>query len=200
MKKICLDFDDTLVNFIEPWLTWLKDEGYSETVFNKKDVTNYSWFFDRYGDSVKNFFLKNPIDCYNKLRLYPDSDKFYNWCKRHYNTEILTHASKEETKTAKTMFAKKWLEEDVNIRFFKELNEKYKYIGDAILIDDYPLHVINHIATNKQPGIIFNYQGGNGWSNVNNYKELINKLTPDMNLCYTAVSYVELIEILKDIR
>ena len=98
--------------------------------------------------------------------MFPDAKGFYDYCVRNFDTEILTHASKEETKIAKKMFAQKWLDKDVNIRFFKELNDKYKYIGKAILVDDYPLHVLNHIATNKQPGIIFNYQGKNGWSNV----------------------------------
>jgi len=54
-------------------------------------------------------------------------------------------------------------------QFIPVNKEKYSFTKDGILIDDYPLHVMEHIEYNKQKGIIFNYENRFGWCKQDNY-------------------------------
>ena len=191
--KLCCDFDDVLVDFVDSWLKWIHTEGYSIKRHIPSDVEYYTWFIDKFGNNCRDFFLKDPVDCYaNKLSAYPGAINFYKFCKRHFDVEIVTHACKVETELAKTNFAKHFFGKDVKIRFFSVLEEKVNHIAGSILIDDYPFHIIKHAGINKMPGIIFDYNGRNGWSKYKDYRDQIEIDNPGINLIQYATSYEEI--------
>lgn len=201
MKKLVLDFDDVIVNFVDNWLLWLHTENISEKRYLNKDVLYYTWFIDMFGSKSRNFFLDDPIDCYkNKLNIFPGAKEFYDWCNEHFEVEIVTHACKIETEIAKTAFAKKHLSKDVKIRFFSVLEEKVNHIAGGILIDDYPFHAIKHSGINKQKSIIFDFNGNNGWSKTQNYLGLIKEYNTNPDLLYYTQNYNEIKNILKDLK
>lgn len=198
--KLSCDLDDTLVGLAKPWLKWLYDQKISFHLFKNQDVTHYSWFSDTFGHHAAEFFLKDPVKCYEGLRPIPGAQAFYIYCIENFNTDIVTHSDQKSTEKGKTKFVKKWFGDDVNIRFFKHLPDKYKSLEGSILVDDYPLHIINHAAHNKQPAILFNYKNENGWGHLENYKGLIEDLNPDMELIHYATNYEEIINILEILK
>jgi hypothetical protein len=190
--KLILDLDDTLVNFVDNWLSWIHKEGYSTRRYIPSEVEYYTWFIDKFGPNCRDFFLNDPIDCYtNKLVPYRGALSFYKFCERHFDVEIVTHACKVETEIAKTNFVKHYFGKNVKIRFFSVLEEKVNYIGGSILIDDYPFHVIKHTEINKMPGIIFDYNGRNGWSKLENYINILRDVK-SLDLIKYATTYKEL--------
>lgn len=201
-KNLVLDFDDTLVHLVRPWLKWLRTQKLTKQTFHPEDVTHYEWFKTNFGDEASDFFLKNSNKTYEAHDSHiPGSIAFLKWAEKYFNLKIVTHVSNNHVLEAKSNFIKKIYHDNhqinIKVEFFEVLNDKYKYL-DGILIDDYPKHIINHISYNNQPAILFDYQGKNGWSKMKNYGELTDQLQPNLKFYNYATSYEQIKNILKE--
>ena len=188
MRKLVLDFDSTLAALMEPWMIWLYRKGYSDYVHDLSEVESYCWMHEKYGNSVSGFFHDDPEHTYSNYVLpYPGAKEFVRWTLEHFEeVEIVTHSNKPETEKAKVEWAREYLDFD-NLRFFSVLEDKFKHIQGSILLDDYPLHVIKHLSRNGCPGIVFDYNKGNGWSKLETYKDLLNE--ENVNICDIKYEY-----------
>ncbi len=199
-EKISLDLDDTLVPFAKNWLKWIYKEKISNHLYSLEDVKNYSWFYDVFGEKANDYFTSDPKQCYENMNPFPGSQIFYLFCIENFDVDIVTHADHKKSEIAKKEFIKKWFGKNCKIKFVKKLQDKYEQTKNSILIDDYPLHIINHITYNKKPAILFNNKNRNGWGHIEDYKPLIEDLKPNMDLFYYATDYVECINILEKIK
>lgn len=203
-QNLILDFDDTLVHFVRPWLKWLRSKGLTKEIFSSKDVVHYDWFQKNFGETSLDFFLKEPDKIYNAHGCQiPGSIAFLKRVQRLFNVKIVTHTSNENILNSKSNFIKNIYHRNhnlnIDVSYFEILHDKYKHI-DGILVDDFPLHIINHAAHNKQPAILFNYKNENGWGYLENYKELIKDLNPNMELIHYATNYEEILDILEMLK
>ncbi len=83
------------------------------------------------------------------------------------NTFIVS-STKEYHKTEKIEHAKHYFGVD-ETQFIPVNKEKYHITKEGILIDDYPLHVMEHVAYNRKKGIVFNLDNRFGWCRKCNY-------------------------------
>ena len=173
--KLSLDLDSTLCNFCEAWNKWLYLNGYTETILELSDIVSYSYHNETFGVGCKDFFIKDPTECYtNWISPYEGAKEFIQWCNNNIDDiEILTHADKSETKQAKIQFCEEHLN-FTKLRFIDKLHNKYLLLEDRVLVDDYPYHVIKNVSHNNNHSIIFNHKGLNGWSKIEEYSELFN--------------------------
>jgi hypothetical protein len=198
--KITLDLDSTLCNFTEAWNQWLYDHGHTVDLLTTEQITSYDWYTKNIGEHTKQFFLEDPDSCYKQITPYPVANAFINYCIINYDdVEILTHSCNKRTSTAKINFCKEHFDFH-NVKFFDIMEDKYKQTAGRILIDDYPLHILKHIAHNKSHGIVFNFKGNFGWSKLQNYQHLQHKLKPDMSLIHVGHDYMDVINHLEYIR
>lgn len=187
--KITIDLDSTLCNFTESWNIWLFVNGYADRIYSTEEITSYDWYTKNHGEESKKFFLKDPSKCYNFVKPYEGAKDFINHCKENYDdVEILTYSTTYKTCTAKMDFCLTHFDFE-DVKFFEVMNDKYKQTEGRILIDDYPLHIINHLAFNKSYGIIFDYQEKFGWSKLRDYRNLLHTVNPDMRYIHIAHDY-----------
>ena len=183
--------DSTICDFMSPWMQWLVDNNYTNTLYSVEDITDYNWMFDKFGNNVKDYFTKDPLQCYSSVKEYPGFLEFILWLYINYDVEILTHSWSKKTEFAK----RKWLTDrvpiDLKINFYSELNEKFKLTKNAILIDDYPLHILKHNIENKGLGIIFDFNGKNAWSKIEKYSHFTDNENYNENLTKYATNYSE---------
>jgi len=199
--KLIIDLDSTVADLMSPWYVWLVQKGYTTKHHSSEDVTSYDWLQKEYSSSVNDYFLEDPVYLYkNCVHPIPAAKYFVNWCVDHFTSvEILTHSSKKETERAKTWWVKEHLEFD-NIRFFETLEDKFKHLGNSILVDDYNYHCIMHSSRNKCHSIIFDYNREYGWSKPENYTNLMQKEKVDEKLLHYCYSYRDVMKSLLELK
>jgi 5'(3')-deoxyribonucleotidase len=191
-NKLVLDFDSTLCDLMSPWMDWLHREKFSSVVHALSEVETYDWISRNYGSQGNGFFHNDPEHTYSNYVLpFPDAKLFVEWAQEHFGeVVIVTHSSKKSTERAKREWGQEYLNFD-NFFFFSELEDKYKFTGDGILVDDYPLHVIRHIARNNSSAVLFDYNLENGWSKMENYKDIIEEENFEPSRFRQATNYHE---------
>ena len=167
---IYLDFDSTLNNLAFEWIEYINWKY--QTNISTLDIKHWDWIEQSFGKEANNFW-KNP-DIYSNDTIIPleGALEFVNKLKQNHNVQIITH-SWPGTEKAK----------DYNIkRFFGDIkiiheSEKHKITKDGILIDDNPHSIVKHCELNYQYGIVFTNNNLNAWSNIENIKGDINKVS-----------------------
>lgn len=198
--KLSIDLDSTLCTFCEGWVEWCYEKNLTPFKLTLEDIKSYDYMGKTYGEKCNDFFLKNPYDCYeNWLKPYPNSGDFLEWCSNRFDTEIITHACKKETEEAKIEFCRKHYNFK-NVKFVKNLHDKYIHLQDRILIDDYPVHCVMNNSRNGNDSIIFNINGKNGWSNISTYNHLIEGETINPNKLWYSTNYNATKRILRRIK
>jgi hypothetical protein len=197
--KIILDLDSTLCQFAEAWLQWLFDTGRTETLLNTNDVLTY-YHYTEISKDAKKFFRDNPLHLYEHMKPYPGAAEFINFCKENYQSvSILTHSDDPRTTKAKILFCNEHFDM-YHINFVDKVHDKYKHTSGAVLVDDYPFTIINHIAKNETYGIIFDWQRSFGWSKISSYKDLIKEVNPDLSFIHAAWDYEDVKQHLEFIK
>lgn len=195
--KLEIDFDSTIANFIPNWLQWLYDNELSNKLHTTREVLSYDWMFKEFGDEAVNFFNEDPFKCYETVKPYEGAKEFLTWCCDNYDTEILTHSWKKETEQAKTKWVQDHIGIDIKLNFCYDLEDKYKKLSkDDLLIDDYPHHVLSHNIYNNGYGIIFDFNEENGWSKIEDYKEIDDTMF-DERKCGYATNYDEVMYLIQ---
>jgi hypothetical protein len=199
--NIIFDLDSTLCEFMDPWFEWLVEHKHTNHLFKKEDCLHYGWIHENFGvDVVNGYFLNDPVSLYSHIiQPYYGAAEMVKWAKENFDgVEIVTHANTRATKVAKTAFVREHFDmKDSEIRFFHVLEEKVMHVKNAVLIDDYPLHIIYHMARNLRPAILFDYEGRNGWSKLRDYVPLIESERPDFRFYHKAEAYHEIKDFLR---
>lgn len=198
--KLVLDLDDVLCNFVEMWNVWLHERGYTSTFLRNQDITTYDYYCRYFNREVFDFYQKE--NCYDGyVEPLDGSHLFLEWCEQEFDeVMILSYSSTEHNRKCKKAFVKKHFNFD-NIKFSDSKNEKFTFTKGSILMDDYPVNLLQHTINNKNHSILFNKNGNNGWGNYYLHNELVNEMNSDQTyLCHTAESYDEAKDILTFIK
>jgi len=206
MLKLALDLDSTLCNFTDAWLQWIQFNFYPTMEYpnlnalSNKNITSYQWPVRAFGEKVRDFYIKDPLQTYREwVKPIKQSKEFVDWCDMFFDVHILTHSSTEGTNEAKTEFVKKHFG-NIKVEFFDSLEDKYLHLKDSILVDDYPLHCILNTARNKQDSIIFDHRNEYGWSKLKDYCDIILKEKPNLNKIHITEDYFEVIKTLEILK
>lgn len=173
--KIYVDYDTTLVNLIDVWLEWVKEHFHVS--FRTMDINRWyflrdtigkkaHWFYQHFGylsdkekESIQPFkgaveFIKNLQDVFGAE-----------------NVCILSSTGGDVDRESKISHIK---------CHFPMLGEeqcklvphgpKHPYTKDSVLVDDYSLHVLEHVHYNDSLGFLFNYQNRFGWCRPDNFE------------------------------
>lgn len=170
--KIFVDYDTTLVNLIDPWVEWIKKKY--NVIISTNDINRWLFLGDVFGKEANDFWRSEKYNHYTDKEIfqpYGGAVDFFHTLQGEFgveNTFIVSstrdHHREEKIKHAKYYFG---IEEK---QFIAVNKEKYSATKNGILIDDYPLHVMEHIEYNKQKGIVFNYENRFGWCKQSNYQ------------------------------
>ncbi len=198
--KIYIDYDTTLVNLIDPWVAWI-NKKYNVN-FSTTDINRWYYLGEVFGKEADDFWRSKKYNHYTDKNIFQPYDgavEFFHTLQQLYREENVfivsstrDHHKKEKIEHAIHYFGLK------QEQFIPVNKEKYHITKDGILIDDYPLHVMEHVEYNKQKGIVFNYEGRFGWCRECNY-ELDHTLTlflqtiVDNKFC-VHTSYQEIIQ------
>lgn len=203
--NIYIDYDTTLVNLIDPWTDWI-NEKYNVTI-TSKDINRWYFLGEVFGREADDFWRSEKYNHYTNKDIfqpYVGAVDFFHTIQKEFGSENVyivsstkDHHKKEKIKHAKYHF---------NIsekQFIPVSKEKHHITKDGVLIDDYPLHVMEHIHYNRKKGIVFNYENRFGWSRQCNYS-IDDSLTDFMhtvndNNFIIATSYKQIIEELQNV-
>ncbi len=198
--KIYIDYDTTLVNLIDPWVGWI-NEKYNVAI-TSNDINRWYFLGEVFGLEANDFWKSETYNHYTDrdvFQPYKGAVEFFHALQNLYGHENIfiisstkDHHKKEKIKHAKHYFG---ISDD---QFIAVEKGKHTLTNDGILIDDYPLHVMEHIYHNQKKGIVFNYENRFGWCRQSNYTldaTLTNLLdvTEDGNFSI-ATSYQQILE------
>lgn len=169
--KIYIDYDTTLVNLIDPWVEWI-NQKYHVTL-STSDINRWYFLSDVFGKEANDFWKSDRYNLYadkDVLKPFDGAVDFFYRLEDKFGTEnvfivssTLDHHQKEKMNHAQYYFG------IIETQFIPVGKEKYHITRDGILIDDYPLHVMEHVKFNKQKGIVFNFEDRFGWCQECNY-------------------------------
>ncbi len=199
-NKIFVDYDTTLVNLIDPWVQWI-NRKYNVNI-SSNDINRWYFLGEVFGKEADDFWRSEQYNHYTDkdiFRPYDGAVDFFHKLEKQYGREnvFIVSSTRDHHKEEKIKHAQHYFDIEIE-QFISVSKEKYALTKDGVLIDDYPLHVMEHIHFNKQKGIVFNYRDSFGWCKQANYsldKTLTNFLhvTEDENFLI-ATSYQEILE------
>jgi len=169
--KIFIDYDTTLVNLIDPWVVWINKKYNVE--ITSHDINRWYFLGEVFGREADDFWRSEKYNHYTNKDIflpYEGAIEFFQTLQKKFGVEnvYIVSSTKDHHKEEKIIHAQHYF--NINKEQFIPVNkEKYNFTKDGILIDDYPLHVMEHIEYNKQKGIVFNLENRFGWCKENNY-------------------------------
>lgn len=199
--NIYLDYDSTLVDFNSAWVKFIQNninesfllsniETYDQRVHNDDDMHKLARRFwkikDQY-DTVK------PFDgALNFVDLLQKSGHIVNICT---STSNGTH----DFKTNHILDNFYGILKHTDIIHVSNTCLKWQYTRDGILIDDFILPVLNHVFSNRLPGIVFNYSEMHPHANVtlNDKSFADNVYKIDSTNLYYSTNYDQLFDMIK---
>ncbi len=169
--KIYIDYDSTLVNLIDPWIDWA-NEKYSVNL-SPSDVNRWFFFSEVFGKEADDFWRSKKYNHYTDkdiLQPYPGAVDFVQKVQSQYGKEnvYIISSTRDHHTQAKIEHVEHYFQISGR-NFIPIAKDKHTCTSDGVLIDDYALHVMQHVKYNKHPGIVFNYEHRFGWSNPCNY-------------------------------
>ena len=168
---VYVDYDTTLVNLIDPWIKWI-NEKYNVAI-SSNDINRWYFLGEVFGKEADDFWRSEKYNHYTDKDIYQPFEgavDFFHTLQETAGIEnvFIVSSMRDHHKKEKLRHAQHYF--DIDVKQFIPINkEKYSITGNGILIDDYPLHVMEHIRYNKQRGIVFNYEDRFGWCKACNY-------------------------------
>ncbi len=197
---VFVDYDTTLVNLIDPWVEWI-NKKYNVTI-SSNDINRWYYLGEVFGKEADDFWRSEKYNHYTDKEIfqpYEGAVDFFHTLQEKFGAEntFIISSTRDHHKEEKIKHAKHYFGIDEK-QFIPVNKEKYNVTKNGILIDDYPLHVMEHIEYNKQKGIVFNYENRFGWCRQSNYM-LDRTLSDFMNVVEDekfsiATSYQHIIE------
>ena len=170
--KIFIDYDTTLVNLIDPWVNWI-NKKYDVNI-ETTDINRWYFLSDVFGEDANDFWKSEEYNHYIDKDIfmpYSGARDFFDYIVNEFgrdNVFIVSstrdHHTKEKIEHAKYYFG---INES---NFIPTGSEKHSLTKNGILIDDYPLHIFEHIHHNDNFGIVFNLENRFGWCRECNYE------------------------------
>lgn len=198
--KIYIDYDTTLVNLIDPWVKWINEEY--NVIITSNDINRWYFLGEVFGKEADDFWRSEKFNHYidkDILLPYEGAVDFFNTLQNQFGTNnvYIVSSTRDHHKVEKIKHAQHYFNIDKE-QFIPVKRQKFEITKDGILIDDYPLHVMEHIKYNKQKGVVFNYENRFGWCKQSNY-HLDSTLTDFMGIVKKkkfsiATSYEEILE------
>ena len=169
--KIFIDYDTTLVNLIDPWVSWV-NKKYNVTIASS-DINRWYYLGEVFGKEADDFWKSEAYNHYEEkdfLQPYEGAVDFFHTLQKMYGTKniFIVSSTRDHHRVEKMKHAIHHFGIEAE-QFLPVNKEKYKTTTGGVLIDDYPLHVMEHIASNREKGIVFNYQDRFGWCRECNY-------------------------------
>ena len=171
--KIYIDYDNTLINLIDPWILWANNKF--NVNFTSNDINRWHFLGEVLGKGANDFWNDKKDNHYankNMLQPNPGAIKFLHSIQKQFGeknvfivSSTVAHHKVEKIKHAQYFFG-------IVKKQFISVNEnkgKHTFTKGGILIDDCPLYVMEHICYNHQMGIVFNYNDSFGWCQKDNY-------------------------------
>ena len=197
---VFIDYDTTLVNLIDPWVEWI-NKKYNVTI-SSNDINRWYYLGEVFGSEANNFWKSEEYNHYTDREIfqpYEGAVEFFHTLQDMFGREnvFIISSTKDHHKKEKIEHAKHYFSIS-NDQFIAVEKGKYTLTSGGVLIDDYPLHVMDHIEYNKHKGIVFNFEDRFGWCKESNYP-LDSTLTgfihtvEDDNFSI-ATSYMQIIE------
>lgn len=183
--NIYVDYDTTLINLIDPWVKWINDK-YKVNI-TTQDINRWYFLGEVFGKEADNFWKEENHYIDKEVLLpYDGAIDFFKTLQKKYgrkNVKIISSTRDHHTKDKVAHMAEYFGVDPNSVNIAKDNNtsdqndyeiiltskEKYSYTKGGVLIDDYPLHVLEHIHFNQEPGIVFNYNNRFGWCKESNY-------------------------------
>lgn len=174
--KIYLDYDSTLVNFIDVWVDQINIQT-EDTIsldeinqFHHPILGKHDWLFMEY-------------NIYNHITPFEGAIDFVNSLCRHHDVTILTHTLSELGATWKRNHIDEYFG-DIKAIFTDQ--PKHIFSNDGILIDDGIHNVIGHVLNSENHAILFNFDNRYSYipsrdlqrniSYLSDYKAILNLL------------------------
>lgn len=198
--KIYVDYDTTLVDLIDPWVEWI-NEKYHVNI-QTTDINRWYFLGEVFGKEADDFWRSERYNHYTDKEIflpYQGAVEFFQTLQEKFGVHnvFIISSTKDHHKEEKIKHAQHHFNIDKE-QFIAVNKEKYAKTKDGVLIDDYPLHVMEHIQYNQQKGIVFNYENRFGWGKQSNYvldKTLTDFLYVTKNNKFSiATSYQEVLE------
>jgi 5'(3')-deoxyribonucleotidase len=201
--KIFVDYDTTLVNLIDPWVEWI-NQKYNVNI-TTTDINRWYYLGEVFGKEADDFWRSEKYNHYTDkdiLQPFKGAVEFFHTLQKEFGKEnvFIVSSTRDHHKEEKIIHAQHYF--GIEKKQFIPVNkEKFHVVTNGILIDDYPLHVLEHIKYNKQKGIVFNYEGRFGWCRECNYSldqtlDSVLQYTKDSTFHY-AISYCEVLSLLR---
>jgi len=160
MKKIYIDYDGTLVDFLKPWLSEINRLSKQNEIITENNENEYKETKDKYR------YIYNNILFYKKVKGFKGSKNFLKELKsnNYYITIITANTSNAQMKSKN---------KHIKINYDKLYNEiiyvfeskaqkggkKYEYTKDGIFIDDNLTYIEGHLKNNNTLAIYYNHNG-----------------------------------------
>jgi len=198
--KIFIDYDTTLVNLIDPWVAWI-NEKYNVHI-TSNDINRWYFLGEVFGKEADDFWRSEKYNHYidkDIIQPYNGAIEFFHTLQDRFGVKnvCIISSTRNHHKEEKIKHAQHYFDIDKE-QFIAVNKEKYNTTKNGILIDDYPLHVMEHIEYNKQKGIVFNWENRFGWAKKSNYildKTLSNFLHVTKDDKFSVMSsYQEILE------
>lgn len=158
--KVYLDYDCVLVDFYKAWCKWINEQLIlkGSTLFPARveDITFWEYLPTRYGDWV-NEFWRSPGAYDNHVLPFPGAYEFVDELKKENEVTVVTY-SHAEMQDEKERHIIKHFDLPVIHAQYKHLHTK-----DGVLVDDYRVNIIDHVANNQMPGVLFSYMNFHKW-------------------------------------
>lgn len=185
MRKIYIDYDTTLVNLIDPWVSWINHKYHVNITSN--DINRWYFLGEVFGREADDFWrienhyrekdvllpFEGAVDFFHQLQeeYGKENIKIISSTRDHHMPEKLAHMAHyfgiDTYRVAHAKNGTSALQSDTEVILTSK--EKHLFTKDGILIDDYPLHVLEHIHFNDAPGIVFNLNNSFGWCKESNF-------------------------------
>lgn len=200
--NIYLDYDSTLVDFNTAWVGFIQRNV--DPNFKLSDIETYDQrvHSNQALHDVARQFWKIEEE-YATVKPFEGSHEFIEMLLLNgINVRICTSTSKgtHKFKDEHILNNFKGLIEYDNIIHVDNTCLKWQYTKDGILIDDFILPILNHVFSNRMPGIVFNYNNQHMHADVtlNNkvFAETVYKID-STNLHY-CTTYNQLLDMIKE--
>ena len=204
--NIYVDYDTTLVNLIDPWVQWINKKY--DVSLQTTDINRWYFLSDVFGREANDFWKSEHYNHYIDRDIYKPyigAKDFFRTLQSKFGKDsiFIISSSRDHHITEKIKHATHHFGIDKS-NFIPVNNQKYGLTKNGILIDDYPLHIFEHIHHNNNYGIVFNLDNRFGWARKCNY-QLDPTLDEYINIAqdekfFVATSYDQIISQIDNIQ
>jgi hypothetical protein len=202
--NVYLDYDSTLVDFNTAWVEFIRKYINPNFQLHNIEVYDQKIHENKALHDVAKQFWKIKEE-YETVKLFEGARDFVEilLCEG-CNVSIITSTSEgtHGFKTEHILNNFKGILTQHDIIHVDNTCLKWQYTKNGVLIDDFILPVLNHVFSNRMPGVVFNYNNMHMHADVTlNHKlfaETVYKIDSE-NLHYST-SYAQLLEMIKDFK